>query len=70
MTRLLPLLFYGPRRSRGPLKRRKKRLLFSYLDRKSLVNKGFIMKQKYFALVRIKSELSISRARRESQMCF
>ena len=42
---------YFSRRSRGPLTWRKKRLVFSHLDRKSLVNKGFIIEQKYFALV-------------------
>ena len=36
----LSLRFLGLRRSRRPLKKKKKRLLFSYLDRKSLVNKG------------------------------
>ena len=36
----LSLRFLGLRRSRRPLKQKKKRLLFSYLDRKSLVNKG------------------------------
>ena len=41
----------------------KKRLVFSHLDRKSLVNKGFIIEQKYFALVRIKNEFFISRAK-------
>ena len=36
----LSLRFLGLRRSRRPLKKKKKRLLFSYLDRKSLGNKG------------------------------
>ena len=36
----LSLRFLGLRRSRRPLKQKKKRLLFSYLDRKSLGNKG------------------------------
>ena len=36
----LSLRFLGLRRSRRPLKQKKKRLLFSDLDRKSLVNKG------------------------------
>ena len=54
---------YFSRRSRGPLTWRKKKLVFSRLDRKSLVNKGFIIEQKYFALVRIKNEFFISRAK-------
>ena len=36
----LSLRFLGLRRSRRPLKQKKKGLLFSYLDRKSLGNKG------------------------------
>ena len=36
----LSLRFLGLRRSRRPLKKKKKRLLFSYFDRKSLGNKG------------------------------
>ena len=36
----LSLRFLGLRRGRRPLKQKKKRLLFSYLDRKSLGNKG------------------------------
>ena len=36
----LSLRLLGLRRSRRPLKKKKKRLLFSYLDRKSLGNKG------------------------------
>ena len=41
----------------------KKKQVSSHLDRKSLVNKGFIIEQKYFALVRIKNEFFISRAK-------
>ena len=36
----LSLRFLGLRRSRRPLKQKKRGLLFSYLDRKSLGNKG------------------------------
>ena len=62
MTEYYPSSYFS-RRSRGPLTWRKKKLLFSHLDRKSLVNKGFIIEQKYFALVRIKNEFFISRAK-------
>ena len=41
----LSLRFLGLRRSRRPLKKKKKRLLFSYLDRKSLGNKGLSYKK-------------------------
>ena len=41
---VLFLRVYGPRRSRGPLTRKKRtRLISSHLDRTSLVNKGFII---------------------------
>ena len=46
------------RRSRGPQKRKKRtRPIPSYLYRRSLVIKGFILEQKDFALLRIKNDL-------------
>ena len=38
----VPVRVYGPRRSRGPFKKRA-RPISSHLDRTSLVNKGFIV---------------------------
>ena len=46
------------RRSQGPQKRKKRtRPIPSYLYRRSLVTKGFILEQKDFALLRIKNDL-------------
>lgn len=41
----------------------------SCLDRTSLVNKGFIVQQKMFDIIRIENNLSISRAGKEIELC-
>lgn len=46
-----------------------RRLVSSLFDQRSLVNKIFIIHQKDFALIRIKNDLFLSRARTESQLC-
>ena len=49
--------------------KKRTKLISSHLDRTSSVNKGFIIRQKHFALLWIKNELFTSTAGKESYLC-
>ena len=49
--------------AKGKKKNKRIRPISSHLDRTSLVNEGFVMEQKDFALIRIKNDLFISTGR-------
>ena len=74
VKKTLSLRFLGLRRSRRPLKQKKKKKKKRGYYSAILTEKAWSIRvyhiTKYFALVRIKTELFISRASKESRMCF
>lgn len=62
--------FYGPQRSRENAKKKGLRLIISHLDRISLVNKRFIIKQKDFALLGINNAFCFESQERKPTVFF